>query len=724
VSGKRTVFMTLGVLCACLAPAVYAWQEMQKTYQAISVPGRGQPGRPPRNGAQTGGTPEVRSYLVKIGDVKELAHPGLVFLAEGISASGQASVEVNGNAYEIPPAPGGLLAKIIVPLKMEHLIAGLNRLSFLKGPGAGSYEVLDSRIEEIGGGAARIAGVTYYPRRVASNLTDFDFVTTYNSESRRKESELADFAKQGKTRFYRAGIDFNHLDRMFELFKEAHVNLVMIQIPTPMDTGSTEYRTYRDLIERFHAAGIKVMYDGGNGSQPVRLNSISLESILLHPEQREWIGRDEYGMPRWRNAGRTFWPDLKNKDYRNEVVKVADVAMGAGVDAFYFDWAIGETADLVRLFDDIRGVTRRRGKNIPIYGNCKGNLPVEEFCDATKSEGTEEAGVWDGKWVHNVSQARFYYAAGDGWKPYESKYEGADPGAPNPGAHDVRDGMKCGWKRPIAEAAAFQSQFALAEAGNRLFQGWVLKNNDLAMDIWRDISRYYAFLAENEPLYTDVAAVSDIALLAPPEIPSFEARLKRGPLYDALAELNQMYDVVLLTRLNETTLARYKTVVIPDLPWVDERQSRWLASYRKAGGQILTVGSTEELRRISSVTMPSSVCQEIRKPAVREEFSRNLLKLSGKPRVAIENGNYVIANLVRKRGTEKLVAHFVNYGESANNVAVQLNLEGAVKQVNAASIRLLSPDGVSKQIAGISVRGMEVSFTLPRLEVYDVVIIN
>jgi hypothetical protein len=157
---------------------------------------------------------------------------------------------------------------------------------------------------------------------------------------------------------------------------------------------------------------------------------------------------------------------------------------------------------------------------------------------------------------------------------------------------------------------------------------------------------------------------------------------------------------------------------------VDERQSRWLASYRKAGGQILTVGSTEELRRISSVTMPSSVCQEIRKPVVREEFSRNLLKLSGKPRVAIENGNYVIANLVRKKGTERLVAHFVNYGESANDVAVQLNLEGAVRQVNAASIRLLSPDGVSKQIAGISVRGMEVSFTLPRLEVYDVVIIN
>ena len=30
--------------------------------------------------------------------------------------------------------------------------------------------------------------------------------------------------------------------------------------------------------------------------------------------------------------------------------------------------------------------------------------------------------------------------------PYRSKYEGADPGVPNPGAHSVIEGMKTGWK--------------------------------------------------------------------------------------------------------------------------------------------------------------------------------------------------------------------------------------------------------------------------------------
>ena len=30
-------------------------------------------------------------------------------------------------------------------------------------------------------------------------------------------------------RYYRAGIDFDNLDRMFEMFKEGHFNLVMLQ---------------------------------------------------------------------------------------------------------------------------------------------------------------------------------------------------------------------------------------------------------------------------------------------------------------------------------------------------------------------------------------------------------------------------------------------------------------------------------------------------------------
>jgi hypothetical protein len=714
---------SIGILISLIAyPASSLYSAQKKFYQCISVPGASDrasgrtSSRDPRSEA-------VNAYVVVVDAVSALVNPGLVLLAENLDAAGKAAVEVNGKHYDIPPAPGGLLGKIVIPLKPDHLRSGLNRVSFLKAAGA-AYQVVDARIEDLAGRSARAVAVTYLPVSAASTIADFDFVTNPKSANKRKESELAQWAQRGKIRFYRAGVDAAHLDRMFEMFKEAHINIVMLQVPTPTDTQSAEYRSYKDFFDRCHAAGIKVMYDGGNGAQPVRLNSISLESVLLHPHMRQWISQDEYGIPRWRTPRRAFWPDLSNKEYRNEVLKVAEIAIDAGADAFYYDWAIGKTADLVGFFAELRDLTNRKKKNIPMYGNCKGNILVEKLCDFTKTEAIEEPGIWDGKWVNNVAQARFYYAAGDGWKPYESKYEGADPGAPHPGAHDVKEGMKCGWKRPMAEAAAFQSHWVIAEAGRSMFQGWVLKNNDLAMTAWNDICLYNGFLREHEALYTDVRAVSNIGLLAPPAIPSFELRLARSPLYNALGEMNFVYDVLLIPELSDADLTAYKALVVPDITWMDDKHLRLLERYRQAGGQILTVGSSDSVRKVSTATLPAATCQDIQKQPVREEFKRELLRLSGDPLVTIRNPGFVIANLVKKRGSGRVIAHFVNYSQPADDVNVRLNLAGVVSQIDPKSIRLLSPDNVSKQLKDLSVRGTEVAFTIPRIEIYGVVVIN
>lgn len=704
-------------------PASALYSAPNKIYQCISVPGASDRGSGRASGRDSR-SEEVKAYVAAVDAPGALANPALVVLAEGLNIAGMASVDVNGNRYDIPASPGGLLAKIVIPLRLDHLRGGLNRLAFLKTGSGESYRVVDARIEDVAEGSARAVRVTYLPVSAASTIADFDFVTNPSSLNKRRENELADWAQRGKTRFYRAGVDLARLDRMFEMFKEAHVNIIMLQMPTPTDTQTQEYKTYKDFFDRCHAAGIKIMYDGGNGAQPVRLNSISLESVLLYPHMRDWISKDEYGIPRWRTPRRAFWPDLSSKDYRNEVLKVAEIALDAGADAFYYDWAIGGTADLVRFFAELRDLTNRKKRNIPMYGNCKGNIVVEELCDFTKTEAIEEPGVWDGKWVNNVAQARFYYAAGDGWKPYESKYEGADPGAPHPGAHDVRDGMKCGWRRPVAEGWAFQSHWVIAEAGRTMFQGWVQKNNDLAMTAWGDICRYNAFFDENEGLYTDVRTVSNIGLVASPAIPSFELRLARAPLYNALGEMNFLYDVLLIPKLNETNLAGYKALVIPDITWMDENHLRLLENYRRSGGQILTVGSSEAIRKISSATLPASTTQDIQKQPVRDEFKRELLRLSGDPVITIQNAEFVIANVVGKRGSARVVAHFINYGKPLDNVIVRLNLRGISKQVDTTRVRLLSPDDVSKQLKDVSGRGTEVAFTIPRIDVYDVVVIN
>ena len=55
---------------------------------------------------------------------------------------------------------------------------------------------------------------------------------------------------------------------------------------------------------------------------------------------------------------------------------------------------------------------------------------------------------------------------------------------------------------------------------------------------------------------------------------------------------------------------------------------------------------------------------------------------------------------------------------------VRLNLAGVVQRINPKSMRLLSPDNVAKELQEVSVKGTAVTFTIPKIEVYDVVAIN
>lgn len=685
--------------------------KQKEYYQCITVPERGG---------------IVKNYVVKIDNIEKNKNLGLIILVKELEIKDEAYVDVNGNRYEIPAVEGGLLGKIVIPLSNEHLNNGLNRIAYFENSNSNGYQVLDSRIESVSEKSASVVGQTYriVSRGTNPTISDFDFVINYRSEYKRKESEIPEWARRGRVRYYRAGIDFDHLDRMFEMFREAHINLVMLQVSTPSDKESQEYKRYKDFIDRCHENGIRVTFDGGAGGQPVRLNSISLESVILNPEMKNWISRDEYGHLLWRSRGSSYWPDLKNKDYRNEVLKTAKIAIEAGVDELYYDWAIGGTGDIIRFFNDVRELAKKIGKNPTIYGNCKGSILADEVCDIGKSEGTEEAGVWDGRWVHNVAQARFYYAAGDRWKSYRSKYEGANPGEPNPGAHTIIDEMKCGWKRPIVEAVAFQSDFVIAEAGRKLRNGWVLKNNETAMKTWKDICQYNGFLSENEDIYTDVETISRIGLLAPPLIPSFEVSLERDPIYKALVEMNIMYDVLLLPRITSNILAKYEAIIIPDIPWIDKNQLNIVKDYKNIGGKIYTIGSTEELRKLASVYSPSSTIKEIEKKEIREEFMYNLRNLSDKSMIVIENAEYVIANVVKKKDKDRIIIHFINYSEHLNDIKVKVNLEGYVNNINKESIRLYSPDNVLKRINDISVDGKKIEFTIPRLEIYDVVMIN
>jgi hypothetical protein len=546
-------------------------------------------------------------------------------------------------------------------------------------------------------------------------MDDFDYVDTYTGEKVWHENDIPDWARRGNVNFYRAGIDYDNLDRMFELFEEARINLVAVGIPR--DINSDSYIKIKDFINQCHERGIYITAFNS-------LGGISLRDLMLNPVLEDWISHDEYGAKRWRQPGKVFAADLANHNYREYELKYAALQIDTGADELYYDYAIGGTGDVLDFLADVRMIAKEKGKQVTIYGNCKGNILVDEVCDLTKSEGTSEAGIWNGKWVHNIPQARFYYAVGNGVKPYRSKYEGADPGVPNPGAYDVREGMKYGWKKPIAEASAFQSHFCIAETGAKLRNGWIYRDNPIAIDTWSGISTYYTFLTENQDLYTDVSTTSNLAVLAPPLIPSFEVSLKRESLYNALSELNIMYEIVLLHRLNNAELLKkYKTIIIPNIPWIDDTQLAAVQAYKEQGGKVYTIGSTAELQNLADTYSPADLFTKLNDTIGRIELKKNINNLSGATLVTVQGAKYIAANLVQKRDSQKYILHVVNYDKPVKNVKIMLNLGGFTDKLSN-NVQLFSPDKVQKEVKNLTVNGSTASFILPDLDIYDVVVLN
>jgi len=710
-------------------------QKLEIYYQGITI-------APTYGYYMSGRTDRVKGYLIRIDDPAKINNPGIVFLASGIEEANEAYFVFNKSRYNIPPLSGSLeekiqgelksqgkdqfytvtnsddiVGKFVIPLDPEHLLKGINQVEFYMKEGTDGFEILGTQIESIEERNPSVVGQTYHllSRGRPALMRDFDYVYNYTGDKVWHEDDIPDWARRGKVNFYRAGIDYDNLDRMFEMFEEAKINLVAVGVPR--DKTSDAYKQVKSFIDRCHENGIYITAFNS-------LGGISLAEWMLNPALEDRISHDEFGAKRWRQRGKVFAADLANPEYRDYELKNAALQIDTGVDELYYDYAIGGTGDVLEFLADVRAIAKKKGKQISIYGNCKGNILVDEVCDLTKSEGTTEAGIWEGKWIHNIPQARFYYAVGNGVKPYRSKYEGADPGVANPGAYDVRDGMKYGWKKPIAEASAFQSHFCIAEAGAKLRDGWVKKDNPLAMEVWKGITDYYTFITENQDLYTDVSTVSKIAVLAPPHIPSFEVSLKRDAFYNALSEKNIMYEVVLLHRLNSADLLKdYKLIIIPNISWINELQLEALEGYKNSGGKIYTIGSSPELQKIADIISPTAIFGSFNTLTGRQELLKNIKSLAGDPLLSLKDSQYIASNVVNKRGTNTYILHFVNYDKPVKNVKVKFNLSDFSDNVSE-NIQLLSPDDVPISVKNIVIHNNTISFTLPELDIYDVVVIN
>jgi hypothetical protein len=230
----------------------------------------------------SGRTDRVKGFLVKIDDPQALRNPGLVFLAAGIGPAGQALLRVNGNDYTVPPmegdfsgraraparptrrgggggAPSGedLIAKIVIPLKPGDLRAAINQVEFSRSPTGDVFGVLAAQIESVTQTEPTVVGQTYHllSRGLPPKIRDFDAVFRLKPDERRRVEDTPAWGRQGLVNYYRSGMGPN-LDRVFQMFEEARINLVAVSVPRQRD--SEAFRNAKALIDLYHAKGIKV----------------------------------------------------------------------------------------------------------------------------------------------------------------------------------------------------------------------------------------------------------------------------------------------------------------------------------------------------------------------------------------------------------------------------------------------------------------------------------
>ena len=390
--------------------------------------------------------------------------------------------------------------------------------------------------------------------------------------------------------------------------------------------------------------------------------------------------------------------DARKPEWRAYLLKKAELAVDAGVDAIIWDNMIGSNDGLAKLLDETQRMVERKAKEtgrpkIMVYANIHippGRFGMNDLNEVIwEEDGKDTPGVWDGRWqVDNARKIKFLSGEKQPWQPL--KYE--------------NDLYHCGprercipapfeQKLSIAEAAAFGA--ALSRNIEGRFLNALIRGEKEAREAWAAIAQYNHFLVEHQDLYNQVVPAARIALLS---------KAPENPLADYFIEHHVIFETKVLDHLGKgVPLDHFKVLVVPfPLPRLSDEQKNILDSFTAAGGVIIKTAE----------------------PAA--DLIKQVEAAAGGPLLTLENRGYLVANVTRKSDGKTFIVHLINYDHQvpAENVKVRLDLSGEVEDLSGGEVKVLSPDEDQPLATGISKQGSVCEFTLSRIQHYAVVTVS
>src|SRR5579864_8047931 len=484
-------------------------------------------------------------------------------------------------------------------------------------------------------------------------------------------------------------------EQMLGLLKQAEFNWIWVTWSSGWSFKDEEQNreNLKRVIARCHENGIHV-------SAYLSASNMFRESAYRDDPETKNYGLWMHAIPMF-YAGPTItdleisWgrrlADARKPGWRAYVLKKAELAVDAGVDAIVWDNMIGYDDGLAQLLDDTQRMAERKARetgrpkimveaNIHIAPDRFAMNDINEVI--WEEDGKDTPGIWGGKWqVGNARNIKFLSGEKQLWQPlmYENDLYHGGPRErciPSPAEQ----------KLSIAEAYAFGAATSRNIEGR--FLSALINGEPEAREAWKAIAQYNHFLVEHQELYHQVAPVARIALISAE--PHYH-------LADEFLKQSVFFETKVLAHLDKgVPLDQFKVLVMPaDLPKLSAEQKGRLKAFTAGGGIIIKAGKSE--------------------PAIAARAEA----AAGGPRLSLEPRGYVLGQLTRKPDGRTFILHLLNYDQRvpARNLKVRLDLSGLVdlgenKDLNRWEVKVLSPDAGQPQLAGLSLYGSVAEFTL------------
>ena len=496
-------------------------------------------------------------------------------------------------------------------------------------------------------------------------------------------------------------------EQMLGLLKQAEFNWIWVTWSNGWSLKDEEENreNLKKVIARCHENGIHV-------SAYMSATNMFWKSAYRDDPETKKYGLWKHGIPMF-YAGPTMtdlqisWKrrlaDARAPGWRAYLLRKAELAVDAGVDAIVWDNMIGHNSGLAQLLDDTQRMAERKAREtgrpkVMVEANI--HIPPDRFAMNDMNEviweedGKDTPGVWNGHWqVDNARNIKFLSGDKQLWQPlkYENDLYHCGPRErciPSPSEQ----------KLSIAEAYAFGAATSRNIEGR--FLSALIKGEPEAQKAWAAISQYNHFMVEHQELYQQSEPAARIALLSAEP---------HNPLANEFLKQSVFFETKVLAHLDKgVPLDRFKVLVMPaDLPKLSAEQKARLHAFTAGGGVIIRAGKSE-----SGIV-------------ARAEAA------AGGPRLRLEPRGYVLGQLTRKPDGRTFILHLLNYDHQApaENVKVRLNLSGLevsglVHDLSGWEVKVLSPDPTRPQLTGLSLRGTVAEFTLGPIEHYTVVTLS